>query len=101
MINRILKISFWGIIFWFPLAFILLGLTASGIINTEKSVIIGDIAAITIGTFSVSLWMFSIVSLFFNWSKRTLRTNILYFVLIFIGSIIGSMIFYILDKRTT
>jgi len=99
MINRILKISFWGTILWFPFAFILLLLAVSGVLSAERMAIVGDVAAVIIGVFTVSLWLFSIVRLFTDWGRRTVQRNIIYFFLLFMGSIIGAMIFYILDCR--
>ena len=97
--NLIIRGSFWGLVLWFPIVFVFLFLVDSGVVEVSQMDAIGNVAAILFVVFSGFLWVSCVIRLFQLWKMRSNKRNYIYVALLFFGTIIGSMIFYILESK--
>lgn len=96
-VEKISNIGFVGIAIWFPVMFVFLFLAEKNILSTNTMEMIGVIAAVFIFIFIVTLWICSVVRLIKGWKDRTDSLNMIYLLLLLLGTIIGSMIFHVLE----
>lgn len=98
-VGLVSKISFWGLILWFPCGIAFLFLVEQGVVSESLAHIIGDAFAVVVLFLTISLWLSCLIRLIQQWSNRSNGQNYAYLILLIFGTIIGSMIFYLIETR--
>ena len=98
-LEKISHVAFVGIAAWFPITFLFLLLAERNILDTAAMEIVGGIAAGIMLLFIAVLWICGVARLIKGWSLRSDSRNLIYILLLFFGTIIGSMIFHILETN--
>ena len=100
-IEQIANIGFFGIALWFPVTFAFLYLAEKNVLIENSIETFGLISAVSISIFITTLWVCSMIRLIRGWKNRTDSINTTYLFLLLLGTIIGSVIFHILESTAT
>lgn len=95
---KISKISFWSIWALIPTGLAILIIAEQGILDEKRLHLVGDIFAVAFLFAIAGLWFSSVIRLVKGWPERSDKRNWILAVLLFFGTIIGSIIFYVCES---
>lgn len=99
--GRFMRFMFWGLVLWFPISLIFVVGADQGTFDESTMSVFGNISAAFFLLFAIGLWGSCMVRLVKHWEEREQKKNYIGIALLIFGTIIGSMIFYLIDSSSS